>query len=754
MAVDPKQLMKDLKAGVNDLLHAIEREQSMDSKTWMALYDSCFKLCTAEKETELYRMVAAEFEANVEEQLVKIKKVKGEQLLKTYLDLYVSYRAEVQSTARIFAYLHRFWIPNQRNAGEKVLEGDDKVREIYPLGLVQWRRYCFGGYGEQLRGGVLDLLDAERDGQVIDRNLARHFVELLNDLAVDQGLAFYETHLERQMLARTKEYYMRESTAFLQSGTVSDYLQKAEDRISREEANGEFYFLPSTKPKLKLALDDAMITKHFDVLQQSFQDMIENEHEDDMRRFYFLFSRLDDGLANSAKTFQAHLKKVGAQVMVTQKGVKDTKKAIANAIPFIRELLDLHTKYVRIIDSCFQNSVLFQQAMDKAFTEVVNLPTGRFTMARLLSFYADKVLSGKQKIENHEMDNSLEEVSRLFSYFQDKDSFAEYIRKGLCKRLLAAEADFNEAAEQMFISKLKARCGNNYTRHLQGMFTDINDAASKALAEGFEEWNEGSKRVGRCELQVTVLNEGHWPISGSEKFPLALSKPLLACVTKFEKYYSEKTDKRKLRWLFNHGLVNLESHYGSGKVQLEVTPLQACILQLFNENPKIEFSDMVKRLWPDGQVAEKGSVSPAETLGFAITPLITTKGISPVKRQDAANKNPVGPNDVFIIASSIKTKKRRLRYPAGSASKTKKDSDDVEKHVEKQREFEIDACIVRIMKSRNVLSWQELTTEAVRSLKDRFAPQPRMLKRRLESLVEREFISRDPSNPSMLSYIA
>ena len=41
-----------------------------------------------------------------------------------------------------------------------------------------------------------------------------------------------------------------------------------------------------------------MITKHFDQLQNAFQDMIETEAEEDMRRFYFLFSRLDDGLVS------------------------------------------------------------------------------------------------------------------------------------------------------------------------------------------------------------------------------------------------------------------------------------------------------------------------------------------------------------------------------------------------------------------------------------------------------------------------
>merc|ERR1712000_451831 len=447
--------------------------------------------------------------------------------------------------------------------------------------------------------------------------------------------------------------------------------------------------------------------------------------------------------------FQAHLKKVGTAIMTAQSEIKDTKKAIAQAIPFIKELLTLHGKYTRIITSCFtrdgevNGDPLFQQAMDKAFTEVVNQATGKFTMARLLSFYTDKVLSGKEKVEDHEINGKLEEVARLFSYFQDKDSFAEYVRKGLCKRLLGSDKEFNEAHEQTFISKLKERCGNNYTRHLQGMFADINDAASKSIADGFSEWNGGDK-VGKVDMSVTVLNESHWPINGAEKFPLSLSAPLTACVQKFEEYYKSKTDKRKLRWLFNHGTVVLATHYGKGKVQIEVTPLQASILQPFEKDKLITFENLVKSLWPEGQAAIKGGTSNVDTLKYAIAPLVQTKGIAPLKR--AGEGKEISENDKFAVRSDIKTKKRRLKFAGGSAAKTDSESKDVEKNVLKQREFEIDAAMVRIMKSRNVLNWNELTSESIRALKDRFQPNPRMLKRRLESLIEREFIERDPDN--------
>ncbi len=41
---DTKTLMAELRLGVVKLLHAIENEESMSAKDWMAYYDQCFKV--------------------------------------------------------------------------------------------------------------------------------------------------------------------------------------------------------------------------------------------------------------------------------------------------------------------------------------------------------------------------------------------------------------------------------------------------------------------------------------------------------------------------------------------------------------------------------------------------------------------------------------------------------------------------------------------------------------------------------------
>jgi len=72
----------------------------------------------------------------------------------------------------------------------------------------------------------------------------------------------------------------------------------------------------------------------------------------------------------------------------------------------------------------------------------------------------------------------------------------------------------------------------------------------------------------------------------------------------------------------------------------------------------------------------------------------------------------------------------------------------------KQREFEIEAAMVRVMKARNRLDWNQLQIEVINILKNRFTPDSKMLKKRLESLIDRKFMERDENDPKIILYIS
>ena len=61
----------------------------------------------------------------------------------------------------------------------------------------------------------------------------------------------------------------------------------------------------------------------------------------------------------------------------------------------------------------------------------------------------------------------------------------------------------------------------------------------------------------------------------------------------------------------------------------------------------------------------------------------------------------------------------------------------------KLKESSIQACIVRIMKDRKHMSHNDLVNEVTRQLASRFQPNPLMIKKRIEGLIEVRRVSLD-----------
>ena len=74
--------------------------------------------------------------------------------------------------------------------------------------------------------------------------------------------------------------------------------------------------------------------------------------------------------------------------------------------------------------------------------------------------------------------------------------------------------------------------------------------------------------------------------------------------------------------------------------------------------------------------------------------------------------------------------------------------------VEEDRKPQIEAAIVRIMKARRVLDHNSVVAEVTRQLSPRFLPNPVVIKKRIESLIEREFLERDQSDCKLYRYLA
>lgn len=69
-----------------------------------------------------------------------------------------------------------------------------------------------------------------------------------------------------------------------------------------------------------------------------------------------------------------------------------------------------------------------------------------------------------------------------------------------------------------------------------------------------------------------------------------------------------------------------------------------------------------------------------------------------------------------------------------------------------ERQYQVDAVIVRTMKARKMMAHSALISELMIQL--RFPARSTDLKKRIESLIEREYLARNKDDPSTYIYLA
>ena len=105
-------------------------------------------------------------------------------------------------------------------------------------------------------------------------------------------------------------------------------------------------------------------------------------------------------------------------------------------------------------------------------------------------------------------------------------------------------------------------------------------------------------------------------------------------------------------------------------------------------------------------------------------------------------------NSPNIRFSFIPTKTPLQLVQSGSVAKRIEQTED---SVRQERSMIIDANVVRIMKARRVMLIQNLLKEVMTQI-TLFKAQPGDIKKRIESLIEREYLTTDPNDKNCCIY--
>lgn len=578
---------------------------------------------------------------------------------------------------------------------------------------------------------ILGLTNEEREGKIIDKSLVKSVVELYESMGMG-SLDAYNLDLEEPLLNSTREYYAKKREDWINDSTP-DYLIKAEEALNEERERVQDYLNSSSEPKILKVVEEEILERVEMVLLEKESSgcraLLQNDKSEDLQRMFRLFSRLENGLNPMSAILQNFISSMGDDIINRRQARLDGGEKDKNDDPkFVKSLISLHEKYLGVVKKDFSGHSLFQKALKDAFVEIINKNVGQFTNAELMSTFCDRILkSGGEKLSESEVEESLDRIVQLFSYLTDKDMFAEIYRNQLAKRLLNQRSTSDDA-EKMMIAKLKMQCGTQFTSKMEGMLAD--------LAVGSEQRSEFENRMrsidSKLDFSVQVLTTGFWPTYKSPE--VALTPEMSKCMDIFKDWHDQKHQKRKLSWMFSQGNASVRGVFGKKSYDFQVSTLQAIALDAMNDGITMTFEELQRKLNVDEAI---------------LKPMLHSLSCGKFK---VINKTPAGTkinnDDSFTANAKFTCNMRKIRIPMASL-----DSSLNTKRVEEDRSIAIEAAIVRIMKARKTLQHQQLLSEVLAQLSF-FNPNPRVVKRRIEALIDREYLERSADNPHVYNYLA
>ena len=171
---------------------------------------------------------------------------------------------------------------------------------------------------------------------------------------------------------------------------------------------------------------------------------------------------------------------------------------------------------------------------------------------------------------------------------------------------------------------------------------------------------------------------------------------------------------------------------------------QMCVLLLFNLRDKLTYEE----------IKEETSI-PDRELTRALQPLALGKASQRILVKHPKTKD-IEASHVFMVNETFSSQFHRVKIQQASArqGEAEPERNETRRKVDEDRKHEIEACIVRIMKSRKQLNHNQLVTEVVEQLNKRFQPSPAIIKKRIENLIEREYIKRSDNDRKVYVYLA
>ncbi|CAF4245224.1 unnamed protein product [Rotaria sp. Silwood2] len=213
---------------------------------------------------------------------------------------------------------------------------------------------------------------------------------------------------------------------------------------------------------------------------------------------------------------------------------------------------------------------------------------------------------------------------------------------------------------------------------------------------------------GNISMFVSVLTMGFWPTYQ----PVSAILPPEICQSQeiFTKFY----------------------------LKFQVSLYQAFVLLLFNQHIDLSYKDIQEHT----KIQEAELQRTLQSLACGKIRLLNKKPLS----------KDINTTDRFTLNTSFDHKLIRIKINQVQLKETPEENTSTTECVVQDRHYQIDAAVVRIMKTRKTLAHAQLISEVFAQLK--FPISTSLVKTRIESLLEREYMKRSADNANVYEYVA
>ncbi|XP_076838560.1 cullin-4A [Brachyhypopomus gauderio] len=674
------------------------------------LYQAVENLCSYKVSPMLYKQLRQVCEDHVRAQIHQFRKDSLDNLsfLKKMNRCWQDHCRQTIMIRSIFLFLDRTYVLQ-----------NSLLPSIWDTGLELFRTHIVSDSAVQSRTveGILEQIEQERNGETVDRSLLRSLLGMLSDLQV------YKESFEQRFLMETNRLYAAEGQRLMLERDVPEYLHHVARRLEEENDRVISYLDQSTLKPLISAVEKQLLGEHVTaILQKGLSTLLDEHRVTELTLLYQLFSKVKGGLPVLLQFWRDYIKSFGGEVVGLPEKDKD----------MVQELLDFKDKMDHVAHRCFQRNETFINAMKEAFESFINKRPNK--PAELIAKYVDsKLRAGNKEATEEELERILDKIMIIFRFIHGKDVFEAFYKKDLAKRLLVGKSASVDAEKSM-LSKLKHECGAAFTSKLEGMFKDME--LSKDIMIQFKQYMQNQSEPTNIELTVNILTMGYWPTY--TPMEVHLPPEMVKLQEVFKMFYLGKHSGRKLQWQPTLGHAVLKAEFKEGKKELQVSLFQTLVLLMFNEGEEFTVEEIHTATGiEDGELRR------------------TLQSLACGKAR-VLNKSPRGKDvedgDRFNFNNDFKHKLFRIKINQIQMKETVEEQVSTTERVFQDRQYQIDAAVVRIMKMRKTLSHNLLVSELYNQLK--FPVKPGDLKKRIESLIDRDYMERDKESPNQYHYVA